>query len=172
MKKKSVIALICAGILASQSAAFAMSTRDFDKGMAKGISYFNRGLYYEAKDEFTWFKDYNYSKMNSGQQKYLDDYLNGTWNRIYQWEEYVKNRVTSGAQAIQIIKNNYIGAYDDSRFAFRYNFYDKGNYYLVNAWVTKNANGLCKYRVYKNGTVEYIGVGSDWSDDASESFFY
>ena len=87
MKKKSVIALICAGILASQSAAFAMSTRDFDKGMAKGISYFNRGLYYEAKDEFTWFKNYNYSKMNSGQQKYLDDYLNGAWNRIQQWED-------------------------------------------------------------------------------------
>ncbi|MDY3031289.1 MAG: hypothetical protein SOS24_05960 [Clostridia bacterium] len=99
MKKKSVIALICAGILASQSAAFAMSTRDFDKGMAKGISYFNRGLYYEAKDEFTWFKDYNYSKMNSGQQKYLDDYLNGTYRRIEQWE----------SKQINNIKQNIIG---------------------------------------------------------------
>ena len=85
--KKRIACFALTTLMLSHLNVLAMSTRDFDKGMAKGISYFNRGLYYEAKDEFTWFKDYNYSKMNSGQQKYLDDYLNGTWNRIQQWED-------------------------------------------------------------------------------------
>ena len=61
---------------------FGMSTQEFDAGMEKGIEYFNQGLYYEAKDEFTWFKDYNYNRMNDGQRKYVYDYLNGTINKI------------------------------------------------------------------------------------------
>lgn len=52
-----------------------MTTQQFDRGMAKGIEYFNKGMYVEAVDEFTWFRDYNYEKMNPGQQKYLDEYL-------------------------------------------------------------------------------------------------
>lgn len=52
-----------------------ISTAEFDRGMAKGIDYFNRGLYKEAKDEIMWFYKYNASQMNAGQKQYLNDYL-------------------------------------------------------------------------------------------------
>lgn len=76
--------LISAAIItaAVPIAASAMSTQDFDNGMAKGINYFNRGLYYEAKDEFQWFCDANWGNMNSGQQQYALDYLGGTKAKI------------------------------------------------------------------------------------------
>ena len=82
--KKKIISVIATVLSILNVSAFAMTTQEFDEGMAKGISYFNQGLYYEAKDEFTWFKDYNYDRMNSGQQKYLDDYLDGACDRIEQ----------------------------------------------------------------------------------------
>lgn len=71
--------LLCAALAAMAAvptvSAFAMSTAEFDNGMRNGINYFNRGLYYEARDEFQWFCDYNWGKMNSGQQQYALDYL-------------------------------------------------------------------------------------------------
>ena len=85
MKKVLCLILICV-MLSSTHMAFAMSTSTFDKGMAKGISYFNRGMYYEAKDEFQWFCDYNWGDMNYGQQQYALDYLDGTKARIQQLE--------------------------------------------------------------------------------------
>lgn len=84
--KNKLFTLILGCAICAQTYSFAMSTQDFDRGMEKGINYFNKGLFYEAKDEFAWFKDYNYQKMNSGQQKYLDDYLGGTYSQIEQWE--------------------------------------------------------------------------------------
>ena len=69
-------------VLISSVSVFAMSTSDFDTGMDKGIAYFNRGLYYEARDEFQWFCDYNWSRMNTGQQKYALDYLDGIKRKI------------------------------------------------------------------------------------------
>ena len=67
MKLKKLISGILAGsIIFSGISAFAMSTWEFDNGMKKGISYFNRGMYYEARDEFQWFCDYNWGSMNSG----------------------------------------------------------------------------------------------------------
>lgn len=56
---------------------FAMETSEFDEGMSKGINYFNKGMYAEARDEFQWFCDANWGKMNEGQQKYALDYLDG-----------------------------------------------------------------------------------------------
>lgn len=84
--KNKIFTLILGCTIFIQTPSFAMSTQAFDKGMKKGIDYFNKGLFYEAKDEFTWFKDYNYQNLNSGQQKYLNDYLDGTYNKINQWE--------------------------------------------------------------------------------------
>ena len=56
--------LLCAALAAMAAmptvSAFAMSTAEFDNGMRNGINYFNRGLYYEARDEFQWFCDYNW----------------------------------------------------------------------------------------------------------------
>ena len=55
--------------------AQSLSTADFDLGMAKGIQYFNNGLYYEARDEFQLFCDDNWGRMNEGQQQYALGYL-------------------------------------------------------------------------------------------------
>ena len=85
IKKMVCIALTAATLLPTVS-AFAMSTAEFDNGMRNGINYFNRGLYYEARDEFQWFCDYNWGKMNSGQQQYALDYLGAAKQKIAKWE--------------------------------------------------------------------------------------
>ena len=43
--------------------------------MRKGIDYFNKGLWKDARNEFQWFCDGNWWRMNSGQRKYALDYL-------------------------------------------------------------------------------------------------
>ena len=68
-------------------------TYSFDSGMRKGINYFNQGLYYEARDEFQWFADYNWGSLNSSQQKYLLDYLDGAKAKIKE-VEYDNNHLT------------------------------------------------------------------------------
>ena len=84
--KKLLCAALAAMAAMSTVSAFAMSTAEFDNGMRNGINYFNRGLYYEARDEFQWFCDYNWGKMNSGQQKYALDYLGAAKQKIAKWE--------------------------------------------------------------------------------------
>ena len=91
--KKMVCIALTAAMLLSTVSAFAMSTYSFDSGMRKGINYFNQGLYYEARDEFQWFCDYNWGKMNSGQQQYALDYLNGAKLNIKN-TEYANNHLT------------------------------------------------------------------------------
>lgn len=85
MQKKFISAIIAVLSMFNLS-ALAISTYEFDEGMSNSIRYFYQGLYYEAKDEFTWFKNYNYNRINYGQQKHLDDYLNGTQQKIEQLE--------------------------------------------------------------------------------------
>lgn len=92
IKKMVCIALTAATLLSTVS-AFAMSTYSFDSGMRKGINYFNQGLYYEARDEFQWFADYNWGSLNSSQQKYLLDYLDGAKAKIKE-VEYANNHLT------------------------------------------------------------------------------
>lgn len=152
--------------------AYAMPTHEFDSGMAKGIEYYSNGMYYEARDEFQWFCDANWSVMNAGQQQYALDYLDGAKANIQKWEQYLqsKTQALTGEQAINLVKD-IIGSYDNEFFGYQYNYYDKGSYYLVNASVSRRANGIAKYRVYKDTKyIEYIGVGSDWINNASESF--
>lgn len=76
-----------------------MTTQEFDDGMAKGISYFNQGLYYEAKDELQWFCDANWGNMNSEQQKYALDYLDGTKNRITQLQRQQQQQAAAQASS-------------------------------------------------------------------------
>ena len=83
--------LSSAGVFAMDSDSTSLSTAEFDSGMAKGIWYFNKGMYYEAKDEFQWFCDYNWGRMNAGQQKYALDYLGSAKQKIQQWENSQKN---------------------------------------------------------------------------------
>lgn len=83
MKMKKTLSLAVAAAFAVPSfSAFAMEQSRFDSGMKKGIEYFSKGLYYEARDEFQWFADYNWGELNDGQQKYLLDYLDGAKQNI------------------------------------------------------------------------------------------
>ena len=168
--KKTLAATAALTVGLSSLSAFAMPTYEFDNGMEKGINYFNRGMYYEARDEFQWFCDANWGAMNPGQQQYALDYLGGAKANVQKWEQYLRQREQSLTrdEAIEMIRN-LIGAYENSLFGYVYSCYDKDSYYLVNASVTQNADGISKYRVYKNSKrIEYIGSGSEWDADASE----
>ena len=90
--KKLLCAALAAVAAMSTVSTFAMSTAEFDNGMRNGINYFNRGLYYEARDEFQWFCDYNWGNMNSGQQKYALDYLGAAKQKTALWEKIEKKK--------------------------------------------------------------------------------
>ena len=95
MKRKSLFgALLLLVCVFAYFSANAMSTADFDKGMAQGISYAESGLYYEAKDEFQWFADANWGALNSGQQQYLLDYLDAAKAQISALEANAKKVTT------------------------------------------------------------------------------
>ncbi|MBP3359698.1 MAG: copper amine oxidase N-terminal domain-containing protein [Clostridia bacterium] len=82
-----------------------MSTQDFDNGMAKGIEYFNNGLYYEARDEFQWFCDANWGNMNSEQQKYALDYLNRAKGKIVEIQKKEAEASSNQQSSSQISSN-------------------------------------------------------------------
>ena len=93
MKIKKLLCAALAAVTAMPTvSAFAMSTAEFDNGMRNGINYFNRGLYYEARDEFQWFCDYNWGNMNSGQQQYALDYLGAAKQKTALWEKIEKKK--------------------------------------------------------------------------------
>lgn len=88
--KKVLSSAIAAVTLLSSASAFAVPRYYFDSGISKGISYYNKGMYYEARDEFQWFADYNWEYLNSGQQKYLLDYLGSAKAKIREYEKNFK----------------------------------------------------------------------------------
>ena len=152
-----------------------LSTAEFDEGMAKGISYFNQGLYCEAKDEFQWFADSNWGRLNGGQQQYLLDYLGGAKQEI--------NRTFTGTYTTYGSSNDiYIDYFDGSKISF--------SIYSVNSRATRIAStdtitatvksGVCHFRfedsrggygtgtlkIYKNKLVlaiNYTEYGLGWS---------
>lgn len=79
---KKIIIMVSAFLVLLSTTAFAMSTKDYDAKTAKGINYYNNGKYYEALDEFTWFKDAHYWELNDGQKRYLDNYIDKTNKKI------------------------------------------------------------------------------------------
>ena len=157
MKKQMIFLFLLMLFMIFITPSFAMTTQEFDEGMAKGINYFNQGLYYEAKDEFTWFKDYNYDRMNDGQQKYLDDYLSGTWTKIEQWEDFQNHPNITRNEALQIIMRY------DSRCGDPVIIDEDDNYYYIRAFMYYNKlNGyhafvLGDYKVNKStGEIQKI----------------
>ena len=162
--KKKIVATIVSCLMIFNISVFAMTTQEFDAGMEKGISYFNQGLYYEAKDEFTWFKDYNYDRMNSGQQKYLDDYLDGAWDRIEQWEnsqaetiklypgapsQYECNYHITVEDAIKLIKQRYGVDVTYTGVGNQFFWFEgEGHEYQVERWYpTNNVNAVKIYQI-------------------------
>lgn len=86
MKIKKIICAVAAAAVAMSSAAFAMPTAQFDNGMRRGINYYDRGLYYEARDEFQWFADYNWGALNVSQRSYLLGYLDDAKAKVKEIE--------------------------------------------------------------------------------------
>lgn len=72
---------------AAEARAYAssMSQTDFDNGMRNGINYFNKQLFYEAVDEFQWFCDSNWGRMNDGQKEYALGYLDGAKAKLSEY---------------------------------------------------------------------------------------
>ena len=87
-----IIVGMSAIVLMGSISAFAMPTWQFDSGMEKGINYFNRRMYYEARDEFQWFCDANWGALNAGQQQYALDYLDGAQREIVAIESVLSAR--------------------------------------------------------------------------------
>lgn len=86
MKIKKIICAAAAAAVAMSSAAFAMPTAQFDDGMRKGINYYDRGMYYEARDELQWFADYNWGTLNVSQRSYLLGYLDDAKAKVKEIE--------------------------------------------------------------------------------------
>lgn len=120
-KKGSTDTVVLYTSNSSQSSATTttMSREEFDKGMAKGIEYFDKKMYYEAKDEFQWFCDYNWGRMNKVQQQYALDYLGGTKAKIELMEKYLTKEEFDEGMSIGIEFFN-DGYYADARDEFQW----------------------------------------------------
>lgn len=137
--KKRIACFALTTLMLSHLNVLAMSTSEFDKGMAKGISYFNRGLYYEAKDEFTWFKNSSYDDMNLGQQKYLDDYMNAANRNIEKWELQCRSQLAQDA--------HYSDKYNMLRTFIRENgIYEKHTDWYMYKYNKKNIETVLTYK--------------------------
>ena len=151
--KKIILGTLAGGILLSGVSAAAMTTADFDNAMEKGIRYFNRVLYYEARDEFQWFADYNWGALNAGQQQYLLDYLDGPKALIQQLEANKRKSNSyniSSSQAIAAVKNYWESNYPYYDSLTEFNVTDHGTYYTVSASMGIDWSD---FYVYKDGTV-------------------
>lgn len=103
-----------------------LTTEEFDAGMSKGIDYFNRGLYYEAKDEFQWLYNGKWNNMNEGQRQYLSDYLSGTRAKIAEMNSKSNNTAnTSSKKSTSSISTKDF----DTGMAKGIKYFQQGNYY-------------------------------------------
>lgn len=109
---KKIIVMVSALLVLMSTTAFAMSTKDYDARMAKGINYYNNGKYLEALDEFTWFKDAHYWDLNDGQQRYLNSYIEKTKKKI------------DGQTSTGMTTKEY-----DAKMAKAIEYYNNGKYY-------------------------------------------
>ena len=144
-----------------------ISTVDFDLGMSKGIQYFNNGQYYEARDEFQWFCDANWSKMNTGQQQYALDYLNSAKGKCENneilgwWVEYEKEYGTS--TQYYITEDGSLEVYYNERPVHWDGVYsivgDKIEYsYTI---IERTTNLISGYFIHKDGTLYNCGEGDN-----------
>lgn len=129
--------------------SFAMPTNEFDNKMKKGIEYYNKQMYYEARDEFQWFCDYNWGRMNQGQQQYALDYLGGTKLAIFQMEyNYVPLNSSFRTYKDFILKN---GEYNR-----------ENNWYYLEARYSDNAKNFFYYDIGKNQAMITFMIDDDY----------
>lgn len=87
---KRIVGIIGIGVVLSLvlcGTAQAMTTSEFDDGMEQGIEYYELGLYYEAYQAFMDFNSQYCLELNQGQKDYLCDWINGTQQKIKEYED-------------------------------------------------------------------------------------
>lgn len=95
-----------------------ISTEEFDSKIAKGIDYFNRGQYKEAKDEFTWFYEYNSSRMNAGQKQYINEYLQSAQYKaaLDQSRAYIEQNINKKPHTPNVYKFSVVSSYKNKLY--------------------------------------------------------
>ena len=152
MKIKRLLAAALAAMAAmSTVSTFAMSTAEFDNGMRNGINYFNRGLYYEARDEFQWFCDYNWGKMNSGQQQYALDYLGAAKQNVKRLENELFDECYNAYKNVLLSLKR-----EDSTYKFTFAYINDDN--IPDIFVTDGSYYAAGVRIYiyQNGMANKV----------------
>lgn len=103
-----------------------LTTEEFDEGMKKGIDYFQREMYTEAKDEFQWFSNAKWNNMNEGQRQYLTDYLNSAREKAS--ENVTKNNNSSNIVRITPSKPSISTKNFDLGMAKGISYFKQGKY--------------------------------------------
>ena len=152
MKVKRLLAAALAAMATmSTVSTFAMSTAEFDNGMRNGINYFNRGLYYEARDEFQWFCDYNWGNMNSGQQKYALDYLGAAKQNVKRLENKLFDECYNAYKNVLLSLKR-----EDSTYKFTFAYINDDN--IPDIFVTDGSYYAAGVRIYiyQNGMANKV----------------
>ena len=145
--RKLIASVLTGGIILTSGSAFSMPTDQFDAGVEKGISYFNQGLYYEARDEFQWFADYNWGALNEGQQQYLLDYLGAAKREIQKFESTTRINTDIfqylGKSKYWLSQNfgGLYGVYEVGAGGYGY-VYNNSPYCFVMPWNDDHCNGF------------------------------
>ena len=166
IKKVSVLLAVLSALCGSLS-AYTMDASEFDDGMRKGISYYNHGLYYEAKDEFQWFCDFNWGRMNDYQQSVALNYLDNTKQQIVNlvsgnpYDVFNGNFVGGG---VPIPGGYYIGRWNvslstttSSSLVFGIS-QSESDYYADNVFLTRQSNGSYTGSAYTEWGISYYTV--------------
>lgn len=170
--KKIMCKIFCSSfilLLIFSAHSFAMSRYEFDKGMKKGIEYFDKQMYYEARDEFQWFCDYNWGQMSAGQQKYALDYLGGTKQAIFKMEvNYVNPNVNYQKFKEMVLK---YGEYANETNAYSYySWFDEDTVIAYGYNISSNTVMISLIKMF---TPEYnIMIATDGNELSLLSFYY
>lgn len=166
IKKVSALLAVLSALCGSLS-AYAMDASEFDDGMRKGISYYNHGLYYEAKDEFQWFCDFNWGRMNDYQQSVALNYLDNTKQQIVNLVSGNPYDVFNGkfiGGGVPIPGGSYIGRWNvslsnttSSSLVFGIS-QSESDYYADNVFLTRQANGSYTGSAYTERGMSYYTV--------------
>lgn len=138
----------------------------YESGIAKGIVYFNNGMYYEAIDEIQWFCDANWYNMTEEQQNnalwYLNNAKSKLADRIF---ESAKNNYNNG-QYYEVI--NEVQRFCD--FNWYYMTKDQQDNAL---WYLRNSKSKLADYLFKSGKNYYNnGLYYEAKDALTNAVYY
>lgn len=184
MKNKWILSgVLLEALLLSSVSVYAMPTEEFDYGMNKGIEYYNQGLYYEAKDEFQWFCDYNWGRMNEGQQKYALDYLGGAKQQIQRWENRNTNTYSTLSydqrRKLNTFMSNFSEAFVDDYDKYNFDGFDAVNFAFIHNLINNSSNILwsgsqmgISFSAVNSTLGKYMGTSVDRNDYSKYEYGY